>query len=104
MVDVVGQLRGQRAERVVRQGGEVDHRVEAREVLGLDVAQVDPMALGVVRRRAEHAVGEQPVIQADHLVTRVDEHGGHHGAQITLVPGQQHAHPVHPPAKSRVSL
>ena len=92
MVDVVGEVRRQRSQRVVGQGGQVDHGVHPGHVVGRDVAQVDPMPRRVGGRRAEDAVGEQAGVQADDLVSGGREDRGHHGAQVALVSGQQYAH------------
>jgi hypothetical protein len=93
VVDVVGDLGGERAERVVRQRRHVHDRVEALQVRDGDVAQVDRKArhVGGVER-AEHAVGEQAAVEAGDLVAGRGEDRGHDGAQVALVAGQQNAH------------
>ena len=92
MIDVVGELRIQVAERIVRQGGEVNHRVEAGEL-----GRLDPAHVGANRRHlrafaAEGAFLEKIRIQPDDLVTRADEDVHHHGADIAVVTGYQYSH------------
>ena len=59
-VDVVGQIGVEVAERIVGERGEVDDRVEALEVLGAHVAEVDVELWDVVGRADEVA----PVVAA----------------------------------------
>ena len=92
MVDVVGRLRVQIADRVVADGRQVQHRVEADEVLDLDVAHVLADRLDLGRRLAERARGEQIEVQPDHLVAGLLEQGGHHGADVAVVAGDEYAH------------
>ena len=80
MVDVVGDLRGERAQRVVGQRRHVHHGVEPGELLDRDVAQVDGQARHVRGVEvAEHAVGEQPAVEAGDLVP-----GGREDGAITV--------------------
>ena len=88
VVDVVGEVRRQRSQRVVGQRGQVDHGVHPGHVFGRDVAQVHPVPRRVRGRRAEHAVGEQAGVEADDLVPGGREDRGHDGAQVALVSGQ----------------
>ena len=59
MVDVVGRLRVQVADRVVADGGEMDHRVEADQVLGLDVSDIHLDGVDLGWLGTEGAGGEQ---------------------------------------------
>jgi hypothetical protein len=49
MVDVVGRLRIEVPDRVVAHGREVDHRIEAREVLALHISDIGPPRHDLVR-------------------------------------------------------
>ncbi len=59
VVDVVGDLRRQRTEWVVGQRREMDDRVEALQLLGRHIPQVDADARWILRSGPEHAVGEK---------------------------------------------
>jgi hypothetical protein len=85
VVDVVGDLRLQRPQRVVGQRGEVHHRVESAQLLDGHVAQVGAQAGRVHRSRAQHAVAEVAVVQAHHVVAPSLQHRDHHGAEVSLV-------------------
>ena len=68
MVDVVGRLRVQVADRIVADRRQVQHRVEADEVVRLDIAHVLANRLDFGGRLAKGACGEQIEVQADHLM------------------------------------
>ena len=68
MVDVVGRLRVQVADRVVADRGEVDHGVEAGQVLALDVADVHLERSPPRAARAERAGGEEVGVEPDDLM------------------------------------
>ena len=78
VVDVVGGVWGEVAERVVGDPGEMDDGVEAAQVLDLDVADVEADRRRVGDVGPEDARGEQVAVQADHLVPGVLEDGDHH--------------------------
>ena len=92
MVDVVGRLRVEVADRVVADRGEMDHGVEADEVLALDVADVRAHRLDLGWRRPERAGGEEVGVEADDLVAGPLEHGDEHGADVAVVAGDENAH------------
>ena len=58
MVDVVGRLGVEVSDRVVADRGEMDHGVEADEILAVDVSDVGAHRLDAGWRRAERAGGE----------------------------------------------
>jgi hypothetical protein len=68
VVDLVGEGRVQVSERIVGKTREVDHRVEAGEVGGRDVAHVRAPAGQFGRLLPEPALAEPPEIEADHVV------------------------------------
>ena len=93
MVDVVGDLGGERAQRVVGQRCHVHDGVEPGELVDRDVAQVDGQPRHVRGvELAENARGEQPAVEARDVVARGREERGHHSAQVALVAGQQYTH------------
>ncbi len=92
MVDVVGDLRCERTERVVRQRREVDDGVETGEVLDPHIADVDGHAGRILRCRTEGAFGEQACVEADDLVTAGEQFGHHDGSEITLMACDEYAH------------
>ena len=53
MVDVIGDLRGERSERVVRQRGKMNDRVESDELLNRHVSEIDAQRRRIQRRRPE---------------------------------------------------
>ena len=93
MVDVVGDLRRQRAERIVGQCGEMDDRVETVQLLERHIPQVHLDARWILRSGAEHAVGEKAGVQTGYVVPRGLQDRHHDRAQITLMPGDQYSHP-----------
>ncbi len=92
MVDVVGQLRVEVAERIVRQGGEVDDGLEALEMAGLDVPDVEPDAGDLLPAIPEAARLVEARVEPHHLVTGFQEQRHHDGADVALVAGDQHLH------------
>jgi hypothetical protein len=91
VVDLEGELGLERPERVVGQGGKVDDGVEAAKRLDGHVAQIHRHCGWVVGRRPEHAVREVPVVQSDDLVARRAQNRHHHGAEVTLMAGDQYS-------------
>ena len=89
VVDVVGRLRVEVADGVVADRGEVDHGVEADEVLALDVADVPLQRLDLGRVRAEGARCEQVGVKPDDLVAGVLQHGDQHRADVAVVTGYE---------------
>ena len=72
----------------------MDDRLDAREVVDRHVAQVasDGRHIGHAVVRAERAAAVQIGIQAHDLVTRAQEHGRQHGADVAQVAGHKDAH------------
>ena len=94
VVDVVGQGRVEVAERIVRQRGQVDDRVDPVELLHGDVAQVGVdlrdrrQPVGVAERAAAIQVGVEP----DDLVTGRLEDGDEDGADVAEMTGDENPH------------
>lgn len=91
-IDVVGQLGVEVAERVVRQRPEMDDGIEALEVGPLDFAQIAPADVVVRFRRAEAAGLEEAGVEPDDLVTGLLEERYQHGADVTVMSGDENAH------------
>src|SRR5690606_32044877 len=91
VVDAVGEPGPELAERVVRQLGEVDDGVDALEVLGADVADVDDVGAGPLRSAGgvEPALAVEAGIDADDLVAVGEELGGEHRADVTVDTGDE---------------
>ena len=93
VVDVHGEAGVVLADRVVRELGQVHHRVEA-----LEVACRDPALVLGEHRRMRAPVVEEPAapvvagVEPDHLVAGLDELRAHDRADIAVGPGQEHAH------------
>ncbi len=90
MVDLVGDVRVELADRVVRELGEVNDGVEACDVLGGDPADV----LVQGRRRPAVQVVEpaRPVVagvETDHFVAASCQDGGKKHPDIPLGPGRE---------------
>ena len=96
VVDVVGELAIEVAERVVRQGGEVDDRVEPAQVVHGHVAQValDRRDARQARRVAEGAGAVEIDVEADDLVTGGQEFRHEDGADVAEVTGDEDPHGV----------
>ena len=92
MVDVVGRLRVEVSDRVVADRGEMDHGVEADEILAVDVSDVGAHRLDLGWRRPERAGGEEVGVEADDLVARPLQHGHEDGADVAVVAADEDAH------------
>jgi hypothetical protein len=92
VVDLVGDVGVEVPDRVVAHRGQVDHRVEAGEVRGLDVAHVPVNRLDLRLDRPEPAIGEQVVVQADDLVVGALQAGDEDRADVSAMTGDQDAH------------
>jgi hypothetical protein len=90
VIDVVGDLGHEGAQRIVGQRGQMDHRVDAAQVLRTDIAQIDRESARVARVGTEYAVGEEPGVQTGDLMARFLQRRHHHGAEVALVAGDQH--------------
>jgi len=86
VVDVVGDLRVQVPERVVGDGGQVNDRVEAAQVLDADVADVHPQGRHRGGLRPERAALVQRAVQADDLVSSLYQTRDEHGSDIAVGP------------------
>ena len=92
MVDVVGQLGVEVAQRVVGQGREVDDGVEAREVGGLDGANVLLEGTDGFPPVPKSGTPVQIGVQADDLMARLDHHGRHDRPDVAPATGQKELH------------
>jgi hypothetical protein len=92
MIDVVGAVRIQVAEGIVGDRGQVDHGLEAAQVLDRDVADVAPQRARRAVIGTEVAALEQQAVEPDHLVAGRLEHGMEDGADVAVVAGQEDLH------------
>src|SRR2546425_4031087 len=92
MVDPIGVLGVDVAERVVRQGGKVNDRVEPLEIRGVDIPDVFQERRHGWRWVTEQAVGEQTAVEAGHRHALSLEHWYHDRANVAEVPGHQGLH------------
>ena len=100
MVDVVGQALVMLAERVVRQLGQMHHRIELDDIGGIDVADI----LGQHRQMAaivvERAVAVEAGIETGDLMAVVLQQPSEDCADIAVCAGDQDFHgaavPVYP--------
>ncbi len=93
MVDLICELGVEVPERVVRECCEVDDRVEASELIGRDVPDVASDRRDRGRRRPQDAVGEERGVETDDIVSRLVERRRQDAADISVVPGDEDAHP-----------
>ena len=91
LVDVVGGLRVEVADRVVADRREVQDGVEALEIRDLDVADVLAQRLDLGRRGAEHARGEQIRVEPDDVVAGSLGERDEDGADVAVVTGDKNA-------------
>ena len=91
VVDGVGDVGGEVAERVVGERGEVDDGGEAVEVFRGDVADVG-LARGDPRRLGERMVGEQAEVEPDRLVPGRPQQRRQDGADVAVVAGDEDLH------------
>ncbi|SKV79201.1 Uncharacterised protein [Mycobacteroides abscessus subsp. massiliense] len=96
MVDVVGQIRCQRAERIVRECRQVDHRIKACQLVHRYVAKIHRERRRFDEFGTQYAIGEKPRIQTNYIVTGLGDHLRHHGAEIALMTGDENLHCVAP--------
>ena len=92
MVDGIGAVGVYVTQRVVRQGGEMNDRVEASKVRPLDVADVDPQRGRVGGNLPKRAGAEQLAVEAGDVDVRGLEHGHQYRADIALMTRDQHFH------------
>ena len=92
MVDVIGPVRVQVAQRVVGQRRQVDDAVEAAQVLDRDVAHILSNRGDRDGAVAEETIAEERGIETDDIVAGRREIGGHHRADIALVTGDKDTH------------
>jgi hypothetical protein len=78
MVDLVGRLWIEVANRVVADGGEVNHRVEANQIFALDVTDIRPQGGDLGGLSAEGAGGEEIGVESDDFVAGPLEYGNEH--------------------------
>ena len=104
MIDVVGRLRVQVADRIVADGRQMQNRVKADEIADLDVAHVLADRLDLPRRLTQRAGGEQIEVQTDHVVAGLRQQRGHHGADVAVVTGDEYAHSGGPQLSGDVVL
>src|SRR5690348_12239066 len=92
VIDVVGALRVEIAQRIVGQCGQVYYGIIALEVPYLHIANV--FAQGRNRRGilTQCAIFKKESINADHLVPRGAKHGNHDRPDITVMTADQYFH------------
>ena len=91
MVDVVGGLGIEVAERVVAYSGEVDNSVEPGEVVALDSADVFADRFDLRRGVAHDAGSEQVGVEADDVVAGLLQHRDEHRADVAVMAGDEYA-------------
>ena len=69
----------------------MDHRVEADQVLALDVSNVHLHAIGLRGLGAEGAGGEQVGVDSENLVPRLLQRRDQHRADVAVVTGYEYA-------------
>jgi hypothetical protein len=92
MVDVIRALGVQVSERVVRDAGQVNHRVEPAQRLDRHVAHIVGQGRKGLGRRSEIAGGEQIRVETNYLMARPVEHWTKQCADVTRVPSEQNLH------------
>ena len=90
-VDLAREVGIQVAQRIVGQPGQVDDRVEARQVVRVRVADVAVQRGNRWRRGAERASGEQVDVHPDDVVPRLDQHRDNDAADIARMAGDEDA-------------
>ncbi len=92
VVDLVGQGRVEIAHRIVRKGGQVDDGVDAPQVRGGHVADVDHSVLAPARHSAERA-GLEPVdVEADDVEPFIQQQRHQHAADVTVATRNENPH------------
>ena len=95
VVDLVGQVRVQVAQRVVGQSGQVDDGIEPVEVFRSDLAHVDPARGRLIGGRGpQHARREQAEVHPDRIVPGVGQHGHHDRTYVASGTSDQYTHGV----------
>ena len=94
VIDVERYLRIEVSERIVRQSGEMDHRLDALQVALREVAHI----LHQGWHRHDGAAGFEcaalikVAVAADHLVTGLEQHRHHDRADVAAMPSDQNSH------------
>jgi hypothetical protein len=92
VVDVVGQAGIQIAQRVVRQRGQMQHRVEAFHVRLRQATDIFTDLRDVLRSLPEVAAREEIGVQADNLMAGGAQDGASNGADIAFMSSQKDSH------------
>ena len=94
MIDFVGKAGPEIAERIVGERGKMDDRVDSFEIGELDVARIFPDGrhIGDDAALRKGAALIEIAVEASHLVPGLEQHGGHDGADVAAMSGQQNAH------------
>src|SRR2546423_15384500 len=94
MIYLEGPARIQVTQRIVGQRCKMHHGLESPQILDGDVAEVLPNGRRSVAVASEHAVAKELVVQADDIMTRCLEVGGHDRPDVTLVTSNQNPHQI----------
>ncbi len=102
LIDVVGDLLVDVAERVVGKSAQVHHGVESGEVCGCDVPQIDVERGYLIGRRDEVALIVEAGVEADYFVSGVSQNRDHLHADVPPMSRHQYFHAL--PSFSAVAL
>ena len=94
MIDAVGDLRPEIAERIVGQGCQVNDGVEPFEIFGVGIAHVllDMRHVGDDAAGGKGAMLVKIAVETDNLMARLEQHRHHDSADIAQMPSDQYTH------------
>ena len=85
MVDVIGQLRIKVAQRIIGQGGQMQHAVESVKIPLGQITEVLADFRNRVGWLPEISTGEKIGIQPNDVMTRCEQHGSGYAADVSFV-------------------
>ncbi len=104
MIHVVGDLRVDVAQWIIRESSEMDHRVEAAQVFDFGVAYVLSYRRNAWRLGTEVAGVEPAGIHADDVVAGLSQHRCQHRTDVAEMACDQNPHPVSPSKKQSTRI
>src|ERR1700683_2509374 len=94
MIDFVGQLRVDIAQRIVGERGKMADRFEAFQVATFDIANILNDAVGLRQRPFEKAVDEKIGIEADNFVASFLKNRNQQHSDVAMMTGYQDSHSI----------
>src|ERR1700730_15519819 len=96
MIDVVGQIRVEIAQRIIGKPGQVNHRIKTLEVGSFHIPQILANRGKLSRRLPKRALLEEIAVESDDLVPGPRQKGFHDRSDVALMSCDQYPHSTIP--------